>query len=92
MAPLAVVGGEGVRAALELGQVEELVITADPTILEPAAASPPHLPDAERTPEETLADELIVKARSTAAHVRFIEDPALLAAYGGVAASLRFKL
>jgi peptide chain release factor subunit 1 len=89
---LAVVGRDGVRTALELGQVEELVITADPTILEPATASLPRLPDAERTPEEMLADELIVKARSTAAHVRFIEDPALLAPYGGVAASLRFKL
>jgi len=70
---------------LELGQVEELVITADPTILEPATASLPSLPDAERTPEEMLADELIVKARSSAAHVRIIEDPALLAPYGGVA-------
>jgi peptide chain release factor subunit 1 len=89
---LAVVGGEGVRMALELGQVEELVITADPTIIERAGASVAPSSGAERTPEEMIADELIVKARSTAARIRFIEDPELLAPYGGVAAFLRFKL
>jgi peptide subunit release factor 1 (eRF1) len=78
--------------ALELGQVEELVITADPTIIDPAGTSIRHSSDAERSPEEATADELIVKARSTAARLRFIEDPMLLAPYGGVGAFLRFKL
>jgi peptide chain release factor subunit 1 len=89
---LAVVGGDSVRTALELGQVEELLITADPAIIDPAGASIPHPSNAERTPEEVVADQLIVKARSTAARVRFIEDPALLLPYGGVGAFLRFKL
>jgi peptide chain release factor subunit 1 len=89
---LAVVGSERVRRALELGQVEQLVITADPTTIDPACASLPPVSGAERTAEEVVADELIVKARSTAARVRFIEDRALLAPYGGAAAFLRFKL
>jgi peptide subunit release factor 1 (eRF1) len=40
--------------------------------------------------EETMADALVAKAKQTSATVRFIEDPALLEGYGGVAASLRF--
>jgi peptide subunit release factor 1 (eRF1) len=39
-----------------------------------------------------LADELITRARQTAARITFIEDPALLAVYGGVAALLRFRI
>ena len=39
-----------------------------------------------------LADELVTKARQTSAEVCFIEDPALLEAYGGVAATLRFRI
>jgi peptide chain release factor subunit 1 len=89
---LAVVGGDGVRMALELGQVEELVITADPTIIDTTGASVPPPSGTERTPQEVVADELIVKARATAARVRFIEDPALLKPYGGVGAFLRFRL
>ena len=38
-----------------------------------------------------MADELILKARQTAARIRFIEDGSLLAPYGGVAAFLRFR-
>jgi peptide chain release factor subunit 1 len=39
-----------------------------------------------------LADELITRARQTGARITFIEDPALLAEYGGVAAILRFRI
>lgn len=39
-----------------------------------------------------LADELVTKAQQTAARITFIEDPALLAPYGGVAALLRFRI
>lgn len=39
-----------------------------------------------------LADELITKAQQTAARITFIEDPALLAPHGGVAALLRFRI
>jgi peptide chain release factor subunit 1 len=39
-----------------------------------------------------LADELVMKAKQTAAKLTFIEDPALLGEYGGVAALLRFRI
>ena len=38
------------------------------------------------------ADELVTRARQTSAKITFIENAALLAAYGGVAAILRFKI
>lgn len=50
---------------------------------EPAGAAP----EAVR-----LSDELITKARQTGARITFIEDPALLNAFGGVAALLRFRI
>jgi peptide subunit release factor 1 (eRF1) len=88
---LGAVGVEAVRRALELGQVDELLITARPDTLNakggsPGAAAP------ERSGEERAADELIVKARQTSATIRFIEDPSLLAEAGGVGAFLRFKV
>ena len=46
----------------------------------------------ERTPEERIANELVVKARQTAAKIRFIEETALMDGVGGVGAFLRFKL
>jgi peptide chain release factor subunit 1 len=39
-----------------------------------------------------LADELVTKAHQTGARVSFIEDPALLEPYGGVAATLRYRI
>jgi len=42
--------------------------------------------------EDNAGDELVAKARQTSARIRFIEDPSLLAAVGGVAASLRFRI
>ena len=39
-----------------------------------------------------LADELITRAKQTSARITFIEDPALLAEHGGVAALLRFRI
>jgi peptide subunit release factor 1 (eRF1) len=39
-----------------------------------------------------LADELVTRARNTAARVRIIEDPQLLKDHGGVAAMLRFRI
>jgi len=39
-----------------------------------------------------VADELVAKARQTAARVRFIEDASVAAAIGGVGAMLQFKL
>jgi peptide subunit release factor 1 (eRF1) len=39
-----------------------------------------------------LADELITRAAQTSAKITFVEDPQLLAGYGGVAAILRFTI
>lgn len=91
---LACVGVEATRRAFELGQVDELIITATPdtikgTGVEQKGASGE---EQERSAEERVADELIVQARNTSATVRFIEDASLLAPIGGVGAFLRFKL
>jgi peptide chain release factor subunit 1 len=88
---LAAVGVDATLRAFELGQVDELLITAAPDTIDSAARDRSADGD-ERSAEERAADELVVKANQTAARIRFIEDPALLAAVGGVAASLRFKL
>jgi peptide chain release factor subunit 1 len=79
---LGVAGPHATKRALEMGQVEELIITAVPTLLK--APSP--------EAAEGLANELVTKAQQTSARVRFIEDPALLADVGGVGALLRFRI
>ena len=63
---LGVVGYDDTKAALELGQVEELVITATPDAID---AGEKHAGDVQpdRTVEERAADELVAKARQTAA-------------------------
>jgi len=82
---LAVAGAEVTLQALEMGQVEELLITAMPDLLNSARA----LSDDARL---KLADELIAKAQQNSARIRFIEDEQLLAGVGGVGALLRFKI
>jgi peptide chain release factor subunit 1 len=100
---LAVVGAEDTLQALEMGQVEELVITADPSALGRAKSLPGNMApgtvdvdtsangdvDAERF---KLADSLVTGAHATAARIRFIEDASLLSDVGGVGATLRFKI
>ncbi|HYT67345.1 MAG TPA: Vms1/Ankzf1 family peptidyl-tRNA hydrolase [Vicinamibacterales bacterium] len=39
-----------------------------------------------------LADELVTKAQQTSARICFVEDASLLAPYGGVAATLRYRI
>jgi len=72
---LAVVGVEGVRAALGKGQVDTLIITAVPEQVRGG---------------DHAANELVSLAQQTSAAVRFIERSTLLAQVGGVGASLRF--
>jgi peptide chain release factor subunit 1 len=88
---LGVVGVEETRRALELGQVDELIIAATADGLK---AGRPHAGDVQpdRSAEERAADELVAKARQTAATIRFIEDPELLREVGGVGALLRFRV
>lgn len=61
---------------------------AEPAV-EPAAAGEPA--NAEMGTVR-LADELVTKAQQTAARISFIEDPSLLEPYGGVAATLRYRI
>jgi peptide subunit release factor 1 (eRF1) len=104
---LGVVGVEDTRQALEIGEVDELIITASPAAIEMPSTKTgrsdirntetPRDDTAERgeaelTAEERVADELVARARQTAAKIRVIEDPALLSSVGGVGALLRFKV
>lgn len=99
---LGAVGPDATLAALQLGQVDELLITATPATLKgvqrmPADAAPaPSLVDASAgavAPAQAhLADELVTRAAQTGASVRIVEDAALLADHGGVAAALRFRV
>jgi len=101
---LGVVGPEACLEALEMGQVEELLITATPSMLKqpeslraPVAPGPVEVdtsaPVAETAANQfKMADELVTKAQQTSARVRFIEDTSLLADVGGVGALLRFKI
>ena len=76
---LGVAGPEETLKALEMGQVEELLITA---------ASIQGMDDK----KIIQAGDLVTKAQQNAARIRFIEDPDLLAHVGGVGAFLRFKI
>jgi peptide subunit release factor 1 (eRF1) len=75
---LAAVGPDEVRRALELGQADELLISAALDREGPAA-------------DET-AENLVALARRTGTLVTFIEDPKLLKAVDGVGAFLRYRL
>jgi peptide subunit release factor 1 (eRF1) len=79
---LGVAGPAGVMAALEMGQVEELLI----------AGTPDQLRASTGTDKTALADNLVRKAQQTSARIRFIEDPELLNEVGGVGAILRFRI
>lgn len=99
---LGVAGPEATLQALQLGQVDELLVVAAPATLKPVQ----RLPDDAAAPSMTesssaggaqprqvhLADALVTKATQTGAAVRIIEDPELLRAHGGVAAALRFRI
>jgi peptide subunit release factor 1 (eRF1) len=101
---LGVVGTADTLAALGIGQVDELLITATPASLDEEAvleastvvhAVSPAKPDGElpdETAKEITADALVTAAKQTGAKVTFIEESALLAEVGGVGALLRYKV
>jgi peptide chain release factor subunit 1 len=101
---LAVVGPEDTLEALQMGQVEELLIAAKPAALRRTESVPPRTspgpvdvdtsaPNADLDTERLkIADELVTKAHATGARIRFIEDSHLLFEVGGVGALLRFKM
>lgn len=101
---LGVAGPEATLSAFQLGQVDELIITASPELLKPVQklpddAAPGDVQVNTSAPQGTadekrlkLADELVTRAHQTAARIRFIEDARLLAGVGGVGALLRFRI
>jgi peptide chain release factor subunit 1 len=101
---LGVAGPEATLRALELGQVDELIIAGSPDTLKPvqglrdaATAGPVHAETsapqgAGDEMQVTLSSELVLRAEQTSARIRFIQDPALLADVGGVGALLRFRV
>ena len=60
----------------------------DPAVEETAAGEPAQVPMG----TVRLSDELVTKARQTSARISFIEDGSLLEPYGGVAATLRYRV
>ncbi|MBA2257785.1 MAG: host attachment protein [Acidobacteria bacterium] len=65
----------------------------DSTLLEPAVETAAAGEAAQADPQSVrLADELVTRAKQTAARLTFIEDASLLEEYGGVAALLRFRI
>jgi peptide subunit release factor 1 (eRF1) len=100
---LAVAGPAATLEALQLGQVDELLIASTPQSIAPettpavdvtagplsVGTSNPDVPPASRL---VVADELVTRAEQTGARVRFIEDASLLESVGGVGAMLRFRL
>jgi len=101
---LGVAGPEATLSAFQLGQVEELIITASPETLKPVQKMPEDaapgdvqvVTSSASAPagesRAKLSDELITRAQQTAARIRFIEDASLLEEVGGVGALLRFRI
>jgi peptide chain release factor subunit 1 len=98
---LAVLGVEETLAALSGGQADELFIHASPGQISYSeeevgkvveAYSPSGPADLDTSEPRAVADELIRSAQATSARVTFIEDKDLLAEFGGVGATLRYKV
>jgi len=99
---LGIVGPEASMRALQMGQVEELLIAATAGALKPVqqpagdAAGPlsteTSAPLTASDKQLQLSDDLVTRAQQTGARVRIIEDPELLREHGGVAAALRFRI
>ncbi|HUG52923.1 MAG TPA: hypothetical protein VMR21_04960 [Vicinamibacteria bacterium] len=90
---LGVVGLRATRPALTMGQVDELLLTADPSALR---AEEGEVEEERGETGEDLravtAEDLASRARQTDAKVTFIEAAELLREFGGVAARLRFRI
>jgi peptide chain release factor subunit 1 len=89
---LGVVGVADTRQALEIGQVEELLLSASLQQIDPSDVSGESGEPNDDDARARFADELIALARQTSARVAFIEDPSLLEPVGGVGALLRYKI
>lgn len=97
---LGVVGPEDTLAALVVGQVDELLLSANlnPGVFAegpgaPGESNAPRRDAAEKTPRAAseIADDLVRLARQTSARITFIEETGLLAEIGGVGGLLRYR-
>ena len=86
-ASLASLEGLGKGTAAQMAMANDSAI-AEPAV-EPSMAGEPSGADAGTV---RLADELVTKAQQTAARICFVEDASLLESYGGVAATLRYRI
>jgi peptide subunit release factor 1 (eRF1) len=105
---LAVVGSTDTLEALAMGQVEELLITAqqqhiegdredvailsDNEVVEPVVAGQDGALANIEPDSVIVADELVTRARQTSARITFVEDASLLEEVGGVGALLRYRI
>jgi peptide chain release factor subunit 1 len=99
---LAVVGVDETLAALNNGQVDELLVSAslreiryseqkvDKVLAAYAPGTDGEQPDAAEP--HMVADELVRLAQQTSARVTFIEDTSMLESVGGVGATLRYRI
>ena len=95
---LAVAGVIDTYTALEKGQVDELLLAANPNVIETPEESLAVAPkvfeaaEDEESRAKIIADALVTIAQKTAAKVTFIENEQLLTGMGGCAALLRYKV
>jgi len=85
---LAVAGVEPTRNALEMGEVDEVLLSGKldrPSQAEGASSTRP-------TAAESFADEFVALARRTSAKVTIVEDSPSLESVGGVGALLRYRI
>ncbi|HEU0140217.1 MAG TPA: Vms1/Ankzf1 family peptidyl-tRNA hydrolase [Bryobacteraceae bacterium] len=94
---LAAVGTHDILLALANGQVDTLFVSTELEQVHPGKedlhrALAPAVAELPVGAGVRITDALVTQAYQTGAHVRFIEDPALLVNVGGVGATLRFSL
>ena len=75
------------------GRAGTMAVANDATLTRPAVASVAAGEPADADPDVLrLADGFVTKAQQTGARIEFVEDPSLLEPYGGVAATLRYRI
>ena len=83
----------GSLGGLRGSRASEMAIANDSAIAEPAVEpSMAGEPAGAEVGTVRLADELVTKAHQTGARLSFIEDQSLLESFGGVAATLRYRI
>jgi peptide chain release factor subunit 1 len=75
------------------GEREDVEVLSDTEVVEPTVAASDPAAVSNTEPDSVIvAHELVARAQQTAAKVIFVEDPGLLAEFGGVGALLRYRI